>query len=81
MLRYALVSDEIDTAHVLPRNINQATIRLVLTPIMTALGMAMAFISIPVALLLYAFPIFFNIIPGVLDWVERKFGLDFGAKE
>lgn len=81
MLRYALVSDEIDTAHVSPRNINQATIRLVLTPIMTAIGMAMAFVSIPAALILYAFPILFNIIPGVLDWVEHKFGFDFGEKE
>lgn len=81
MLRYALVSDEIDTAHVSPRSINQATIRLILTPIMTAIGMAMALVSIPAALFLYAFPILFNIIPGVLDWVEKRFGLDFGEHE
>ncbi len=78
MLRYALVSDEIDTAHVTPRNINQATIRMVLTPVMTALGMAMTFVSLPFALFFYAFPIVFNIIPGILDWVESRFGLDFG---
>ena len=78
MLRYALVSDEIDTDHVTVRNINQATIRMVMTPIMTAIGMGMTFISIPFALFLYAFPIFFNIVPGVLDWVEKRFGFNFG---
>ncbi|MDD5083693.1 MAG: TMEM175 family protein [Candidatus Moranbacteria bacterium] len=81
MLRYALVSDEIDTEHVSARRIRQSTIRVALTPIMTALGMAMVFISIPAALFLYAFPIVFNIIPGILDWVEKRFGLDFGEPE
>jgi uncharacterized membrane protein len=81
MLRYALVSDEIDTAHVSERNIKQATIRMVLTPVMTAIGIAMAFVSIPAALFLYAFPVVFNIIPGLLDRIERTFGLDFGEKE
>lgn len=81
MLRYALVSDEIDTEHVSPRVVKQATIRMMLTPIMTALGIAMTFVSIPLALFLYAFPILFNIIPGVLDRIEDIFGLDFGARE
>lgn len=83
MLRYALVSDEIDTSHVSRRTIKKATIRMILTPIMTALGMVMAFVSIPVALFLYAFPICFNIIPGsgVLDRIEKYLGLDFGEKE
>jgi uncharacterized membrane protein len=83
MLRYALASDEIDTAHVSSRTIKKATIRMIMTPIMTALGMVMTFVSIPTALFLYAFPICFNLIPGpgVLDWIEKRFGLDFGPRE
>lgn len=81
MLRYALVSDEIDTDHVSERAIKQSTIRMTLTPTMTAIGIAMTFVSIPLALFFYAFPILFNIIPGVLDRIEEFFGLDFGAKE
>lgn len=81
MLRYALVSDEIDTAHVSPRAVKQATIRMMLTPIMTAIGIAVTFVSIPLAFFFYAFPILFNIIPGVLDRIEEIFGLDFGERE
>ncbi|MFA6108548.1 MAG: TMEM175 family protein [Candidatus Latescibacterota bacterium] len=81
MLRYALISDEIDTAHVSPRTVTTATIRMTLTPIMTAIGMAVAYFSLTLTFFFYAFPILFNIIPGGLDWIEKRFGLDFGERE
>ena len=37
------------------------------------------FLSVPVSLFLYAFPVLFNIIPGTLDLAERIFGFDLGA--
>lgn len=81
MLRYALVSDEIDTDHILPRTIKQANIRMLLTPVMTIIGMALSFVSVPLAMAFYAFPVVFNIIPGILDRIERRLGLNFGEKD
>lgn len=75
MMRYALRSAEIDTSHVDSRIIQQATIRLALTPLSTILGMSVALWSIPLALFLYAFPIVFNIIPGTVDFLERTLRL------
>jgi uncharacterized membrane protein len=76
MVRYALNSKEIDTAEVTPRMMKQAMTRQILTPLSTALGMLVATVSIPIALVLYAFPIIFNIIPGTLDFVERILGIE-----
>lgn len=73
---YALASNEIETSHVSSRLIKQAAIRTWLTITFTLLGMAAAFLSIPLALFCYAFPILFNIIPGTLDAAERWFGFE-----
>ena len=77
VLRYALNSKEIDTDHLSRRLLVQAQIRSALTPACTVLGMLAVWINIPLALFLYTFPIAFNIIPGLLDRLERLLGLNF----
>lgn len=77
VLQYAVVSDEIDTAHTSRRMLMQARIRSLLTPVCTLVGMMLIGVSTWVALGFYAFPIIFNIVPGLLDLVERKLGLNF----
>jgi uncharacterized membrane protein len=78
LLRYAVYSHEIDTSHVTSRLFHQAVFRLTLTPLFTLIGISVVFISIPWALFFFAFPIFFNIIPGALSYLEKKlhFSLD-----
>jgi uncharacterized membrane protein len=78
LLRYAVYSHEIDTSHVTNRLFHQAVFRLTLTPLFTLIGISVVFISIPWALFFFAFPIFFNIVPGALSYLEKKlnFSLD-----
>jgi uncharacterized membrane protein len=71
---YALASAEIDTAHNTPRLVKQARVRLYLTPAFTLFGMLVSFMSLPLALFCYAFPLVFNIIPGLLNATERALG-------
>jgi hypothetical protein len=75
---YALWSHEIDTSHNPRRDILQARIRTYLTPATTLIGVLVSFVSIPVALFLYAFPIAFNIVPGLLNTMENTFGFRLG---
>lgn len=75
---YALWSKELDTAHNSLRLITQARIRGYITVITTLVGMLVSFVSLPAALILYAFPVVFNIIPGLLNASERLLGFDFG---
>lgn len=77
ILRYALNSKDIDTDHLPRRLLVQAQIRSALTPICTVLGMLAVWVSIPLALFLYTFPIVFNIVPGLLDRLERLLKLNF----
>lgn len=70
---YALKSNEIDVHEVERRTVKQGTIRLVLTPLFAIIGMLVAFINVQFALILFAFPIIFNIIPGSLNFLERTF--------
>lgn len=79
IFHYALQSKEIDTTHVPHKLIQQAKIRGRITPLCTFVGMVFAFISIPVALVLYAFPIIFNLVPGSLTALEKLFGFEIGA--
>jgi uncharacterized membrane protein len=76
IFRYAIYSQEIDTGDFESntRLFKQASIRQNLTVISTLLGIIAAFFSTAAALLLYSFPIIFNIIPGSLDLLERTFG-------
>jgi uncharacterized membrane protein len=77
VLWYAIHSNEIDTSHITRRVLIQAQIRSYLTPCLTLAGMACIPFSIPLALFFYAFPIVFNTIPGLLNWVEQQFGFNF----
>ncbi len=56
------------------RTIRQGQIRSQISLIFYALGIIATFIYVPLSILLYAFPIIFNIIPGSLDFSERMFG-------
>ena len=60
------------------RLMNQASFRANLSLFSYVLGIALSFVSIPLSLLLFAFPIIFNIIPGSLNMAERifRFSLD-----
>jgi uncharacterized membrane protein len=73
LLVYAIYSDEIDISHVETRLLNQARIRNLITPLFTMLGIISAYFSTPLALVLYTFPIFFNLVPGTLNFLERVF--------
>ena len=77
VIRYAVYSNEIDTSHISERLLNQARVRSLLTPICTLIGIICAYVSVPVALFFFAFPIVFNIVPGSLNFVENLFGLTF----
>jgi uncharacterized membrane protein len=77
-LEYAMVSSEIDTSHNLMRHIAQARVRTYLPPICFVLGIIAVYFWIPLAYALYAFPIVFNVIPGLLNASERVFGFHLG---
>ncbi|MCW1887996.1 MAG: TMEM175 family protein [Candidatus Moranbacteria bacterium] len=78
MLKYAVYSKDIDTTEVSPRLFRQAKFRFVITPLFALIGIIMVFINLPLALIFFAFPILFNIIPGGVNYLERKFRLNFG---
>lgn len=65
---------EIDETELDRRTFAQSTIRLFLPIIFTILGIVGSFVSPYLALILFAFPVIFNIIPGSLNFVERTFG-------
>lgn len=77
VLWYAIFSKEIDTEHITRRILIQAQIRAYLTPLSTLVGIAFLPVSLPLSLFFYAFPIVFNIVPGLLNRVERRLGLNF----
>ncbi len=74
ILHYALASHEIDTEHIEPRLIKQASIRQYITAGSTAFGIIIAYFSVTFALVFYTLPVLFNIIPGSLDRLEKLFG-------
>jgi uncharacterized membrane protein len=77
VLHYAIYSDEIDISHVSPRLLTQARIRSLLTPSSALIGILFSMVSLPAALFFYAFPIVFNMTPGLLTMVEKMLGLEF----
>lgn len=72
LLWYAIYSNEIDTSHITRRLFKQAMFRLTLTPLFTLIGIVAVFQSITWAVFFFAFPIFFNIIPGALTYLEKR---------
>jgi uncharacterized membrane protein len=77
LVQYAYVSHEIDTTHLSRRSLIQARIRSLVTPVCSLIGMALIGVSTTVTLVLYTIPIIFNIVPGLLDRVERSLKLNF----
>lgn len=71
---YAYASDEIETVHVPSRIRKQGFIRASTTIVFTTIGIGAAFVATPLALFFYALPVFFNIVPGLLNALERHFG-------
>ena len=77
MLKYAHYSHDIDTTQVTSRLFKQAVFRFSITPLFSLIGIFVVFLSFPLALFFFAFPILFNIIPGGLDYLEKRFKLKF----
>lgn len=76
MFVYALYSHDIDTSHLPSRVIKQARIRILLTPSFALLGMLSTLFYPNLALILFAFPVIFNLIPGTLDLTEKLLGIE-----
>ncbi len=70
---YAQKAKEIEVHTVERRMLKQASIRLILTPFFALIGMLAGYLNITLALILFAFPIVFNIIPGSLNFLEKVF--------
>lgn len=75
MFMYAQRSKEIEMHDLEHRTMTQAKIRILLTPAFALLAMLVAFVSIPIAFLLFVFPVIFNLMPGTLNATERFFGV------
>ena len=77
-LEYATSSKELDTSHNQKRHLAQARVRTYLMPVFTLAGIGAAYVWIPLAYALYAFPVIFNVIPGLLNASENLFGFKLG---
>ena len=71
VIRYAMYSDEIDTAHIEEDTLRRATLRIYLTIVCSAIGVGAALIHNDAALLFFALPIVFNVTPGLLNALIR----------
>lgn len=71
MLSYALYSREIKNGKLADHVIRRIKIRIMLPPLFATLAILTSSYSIPISLVLFAFPIMFNIIPGSLTLLER----------
>ena len=75
MINYTQHHPELLSDSLSRRLLNQARFRTTLTLICYTLGLMCSFYILPATILLFAFPIAFNIIPGMLDLLERNTGL------
>ncbi|MEI9966364.1 MAG: TMEM175 family protein [Candidatus Moraniibacteriota bacterium] len=79
LLKYAILAKEIDTDHVPIRIFKQGAIRVTMTPFFSLFGILAALLGwLPIALVLFTFPILFNILPGGVDFLEKKLRLKLG---
>jgi uncharacterized membrane protein len=76
MYKYAWRSDEIENGTVSSRVKKQSQIRMYITLGFTSLGIIFSFVYTPLSYFLYAFPIVFNVVPGLLNLSERIFGFE-----
>ena len=77
MFLYAYIwkSDSIINGELSTRTKKQGKIRQALNIGFNTLGIIFSFIYIPFALFCYLFPVFFNIIPGLLNFTEKMLGI------
>ena len=71
MYRMIVMNPELVHENVTKRLKIQSTIRVLLPPVFAILGIIVSFWSISTSFFLFAFPIFFNAIPGTLDYPEK----------
>ncbi len=67
--------------HLSDRLLNQSRFRYTLNILCYLLALAVSFLNEYAALFFYIFPVFFNIIPGTLDFTEKLFRFDLGERE
>jgi uncharacterized membrane protein len=78
MLRYIRLSQGVE--HLPPRLLNQSRFRFTVNITCYLVAILVSFWNVHISLLLYIFPVIFNIIPGTLDFTERLFGFDLGER-
>jgi hypothetical protein len=80
MFHWAVKDDAIRHEGIDSKTVQQATIRLLLPPGFSLLGIVISPFSPSLSFVLFAFPIVFNIIPGTLNATEYLFGKIFSFK-
>ena len=68
---YILNTPRLQSRHVDKRDIIHGTIRIFLPPVFGVLSIAVSFFAPRVSLVLFAFPVVFNILPGGLNYLEK----------
>jgi uncharacterized membrane protein len=76
MYKYIWRSKEIENGTMTSRVKKQAEVRMYLTLGFTTLGILFSFLYHPLSYFFYAFPIIFNIVPGLLNLSEKFFGFE-----
>jgi uncharacterized membrane protein len=71
MMAYVLRTPEIRNERLPPKIARQGRVRLWLNVLFSVLGIAATWLSLPLAIALFAFPVLFNIIPGTLTLTEK----------
>ncbi len=71
MFHWAVNDNTIRHEDIDPKTIQQTTIRLLLPPGFSLLGIVVSLFSPSLSFVLFAFPVVFNIIPGSLNAVEK----------
>ena len=76
ILKYVLSSKQLEKHDISSRTIAQARIRAIITPAFACLGVLAGFTPLYwLSYVLFMFPVIFNLIPGSLNWTERKLGI------
>lgn len=78
MSRYIRSHPELCNPNLSPRLISQGQIRTTISMVSYTAGILVSFVSVPLAIALFLFPVIFNIIPGSLDLFERLSGVEIG---
>ena len=73
MMVYIRARPELRNEDLSRRTVKQSWFRVWLSILLYVCGLLVSFISTPLSICFYLFPMFFNIIPGTLDFFERIF--------